>query len=412
MRAVKEFFHVVALSDALAHAAGFPVVGTERAPLAQAVGRVVAADVVSTVDVPGFRRSTMDGFAVRAASTFGASEGSPALLTVVGRVDMGTGTGLHVAPGEATHILTGGMVPHGADAVVMVEHTEALDETAIEVSRSVAPGQHVIEADEDAAVGQTVIGAGTRLRPQEAGLLAALGQVEVGVRRRPVVAILSTGDEVVAPDVEPGPGQIRDVNSTTLGALVERDGGVALQLGIVPDRYEDLLGACRRALDEADMLLVSGGSSVGARDLTLDVIAALPDSEVLLHGVAIKPGKPTILARVGGQAVWGLPGHVASAMVVYSVLVRPALEHISGLSATRRRRPRTSARLSRNLASVHGRVDFVRVRLEDRGGRCWAVPLPGRSGLIRTLVGADGLVEIDRDTEGLAEGAEVSVQLF
>ena len=407
---MKEFFQVRDLGEARALALGFATVGTERVPLAAGDGRVLAADLVAGQDLPGFRRSTVDGYAVIASSTFGASDSAPALLCVTASVEMGTRAEGSVKPGQAVRILTGGMLPRGADAVVMVEHTEEIDEVTIEVTRAIAPGGNVIEPADDVARGETLIRRGTRLRPQELGLLAALGSAEVEVFARPVVAILSTGDEVVPIETAPGPGQVRDVNTHTLSAMVERAGGVPLRLGIVGDDFDSLLAACRAALAGADTVLLSGGSSVGSRDLTLEVIEALPDSRVLLHGVAIKPGKPTILADVGGKAFWGLPGHVVSAMVVFHVLVRRHLEHLGGA------RPgvalRVSATLSRNVASVHGRLEFLRVRLEETDGRLRAIPVPGKSGLIRTMVEADGLVEIGRDIEGLDEGVDVLVELL
>jgi len=405
---MKEFFKVVDLEEARACAGRFAVVAAERVALAAAGGRVLAADFIAGADLPGFRRSTMDGYAVCASSTFGASDSAPALLTVVGSVEMGTRAEVGVRQGQAARILTGGMVPPGADAVVMVEHTEPIDEATIEVTRAVAPRENLIEPADDVGRGDTLLERGARLRPQELGLLAALGSREVEVFARPVVAVISTGDEVVPIEVDPAPGQIRDVNTHTLSAMVERAGGVPRRLGIVGDDFDALLAACRDALAGADIVLLSGGSSVGSRDLTLEVLEALPGSRVLLHGVAIKPGKPTILADVGGKAFWGLPGHVASAMVVFHVLVRRHLEHIAGA------RPglsiRVPALLSRNVASVHGRRDFLRVRLEERDGRLFAVPVLGKSGLIRTMVEADGLVEIARDVEGLVEGSEVRVE--
>ena len=410
---MSEFFKVISLEQAVARALGFPTVGTERVPLARSVGRILARDLSSPQDLPGFRRSTVDGFAVAAVSTFGASDSAPSLLELVGEVQMGVAATGAVGRGQAVRIPTGGMVPDGADAIVMVEHSERLDEATIEVSRAVAPGDNVIAAAEDAAAGQVVLRAGQRIRAQEAGLLAAIGQVEIEVYRRPVVAILSTGDEVVPPEQRPGPGQVRDVNATTLAALVEQAGGEALHLGIVPDELDALNAACRAALARADTLLISGGSSVGTRDHTLDVLQALPDAELLAHGVAIKPGKPTLLARSGPKAVWGLPGHVASAMVVFRVLVQPFLEQIAGLSADDPApSAQVSARLSRNLASAQGRTDFVRVRLERRPDGLWAVPVLGRSGLLSTMVGAHGMVAVPRDVEGLLEGAQVPVLLF
>jgi len=403
----REFLRVVDLPAALALAARFEPVDMERVALEAASGRVLAADVVAPADLPGFARSIVDGFAVRAASTFGASDGLPALLTVVGEVEMGRVAEGAVGPGEAARIPTGGMLPAGADAVVMVEHTEALDEATVEASRPVAPGDHVIQADEDVARGAVALERGVPLRAQELGLLAALGVAEVPVFRRPVVAILSTGDEVVDAGTEPGPGQVRDVNSHTLAAQVEACGCVARRLGIVIDEFEAFRAVVADALEQADLLLVSGGSSVGTRDLTIDVLQALPDSELLMHGVSLKPGKPTILARVGGKAVWGLPGHVASAMVVFEVLVRAFVERFGGLERPRGR-PRVRARLSRNVRSVHGRTDFVRVRLDGDQ----AIPVLGRSGLIRTMVEADGLVEIPRDSEGLDADTRVEVRLL
>ncbi|MCU0691690.1 MAG: molybdopterin molybdotransferase MoeA, partial [Polyangiaceae bacterium] len=400
---MKEFFQVVDLEAAEALSREFAVVGEEQIPLAAGNGRVLAADFVASSNLPGFRRSTMDGYAVCAVSTFGASDAAPALLTIVGSVQMGAAAGVHVGPGQAVRILTGGMLPSGADAVVMIEHTEPIDDATIEVTRAVAPRQNVIEPDDDARRGEVLLARGTRLRPQELGLLAALGCSAVHVFARPVVAILSTGDEVVPVESTPAPGQIRDVNSYTLAAMVERAGAIARQLGIVADDFDALLTACKSALNDADSVLLSGGSSVGSRDLTLAVLEALPGSRVCLHGIAIKPGKPTILANVGGKSFWGLPGHAASAMVVFHVLVRHHLEHLGGA------RPHTdlpvSARLRRNVASVHGRRDYVRVRLEQQDGEMWAVPVLGKSGLLRPMVQADGIVEIGRDVEGLEQGA-------
>ena len=403
---------MVGLDEALSHVSRFEAVGAELVSLADATGRILAEPLAAPTDLPGFRRSTMDGFAVVAASTFGASEAAPALLELVGSVAMGEVPSLPVGRGEAVALPTGGMLPPGADAVVMVEHTESLDATTLEVSHSAAPGQNVIEPSEDAARGEILLQRGAALRPQETGLLAALGLGSVPVFRRPIVAILSTGDEIVPVEVEPRPGQVRDVNSHSLAALVGQAGGVARSLGIVPDRLDDLLLAARAALEAADMLLISGGSSVGTRDLTVDVLEALPDSELLVHGVAIRPGKPTLLASVGGKAVWGLPGHVASAMVVFHTLVRPVLRRVAGLERDRKPEALVRATLSRNLSSVHGRVDFIRVRLDGPPDRLEAVPILGRSGLVRTMVEADGLLRIERNTEGLEAGTEVSVLLL
>jgi len=290
-----------------------------------------------------------------------------------------------------------------------VEHTEAIDDTTIEVYRSVAPGQNMIAVGEDIKKSEIALTGGSRIRPQEAGMLAALGCQAVTVFKKPTIGIISTGDEIVPVNEIPGQGQIRDINTYTLRGLVQQMGATALTYGIVPDDYKALLAKCTQALAECDMILVSGGSSVGARDFTIDVISAMPDFEILFHGISISPGKPTILARVQNKAFWGLPGHVVSAMVVFSRIVKPFIEQINGLSEDAGKNSRLTARLSRNLASAQGRVDYVRVRLIQKGEEIWAEPILGKSGLINTMVKADGLIEIGMNTEGLDQGAEVAV---
>jgi molybdopterin molybdotransferase len=405
---MKEFFKVESIEGVLAHVASFPSVDSETVSLAECLGRVTAEDVYSDVDIPDFNRSTMDGFAVKASSTFGASEANPAYLNVRGQIRMGGRPDFSIGPGEAARIATGGMLPEGADSVIMVEHTDALDDTTIEAYRSVAPGQHVIEKGEDIRHTQSALKAGTRIRPQEAGLLAACGHATVTVFRRPRVGIISTGDEVVPVDQVPGEGEIRDINTQTLSGLVLAAGGMPMVFGIVKDDRDDLLDKCRRALEGTDMVMISGGSSVGARDFTVEVLDTLPDTAILVHGISISPGKPTILARSGGKAFWGLPGHAVSAMVVFAVVVRPFLDRLCGLPETARLFP-VHAVLSRNLASAQGRVDFVRVRLSEARGVIKAEPILGKSGLINTMVQADGLIAIGMNTEGLDQGAVVAV---
>jgi molybdopterin molybdotransferase len=406
---MKEFFKVKTIDQALEYRDQFEPVRIENIPLSEAVGRVLATDIRSDIDLPDFARSIMDGFAVRGSSTFGASEGNPAYLNLKGTVAMGESSNLAVGPGEAVRISTGGMLPAGADSVVMVEHTEAIDDTTIEVYRSVAPGQNMIAVGEDIKKGETALAGGSRIRPQEAGMLAALGCQSVTVFKKPIIGIISTGDEIVPVQETPGPGRIRDINTYTLLGLVQQMGATALAYGIVHDDYQALLAKCTRALAECDMILVSGGSSVGARDFTIDVITAMPDSEILFHGISISPGKPTILARIQNKAFWGLPGHVVSAMVVFSQIVKPFIEHISGQDDAAPQKNRLTARLSRNLASAQGRVDYIRVRLAHKAGIIWAEPILGKSGLINTMVKADGLIEIGMNTEGLDKGSQVEV---
>jgi len=409
---MKEFFKVKTIDQVLEYRTQFHSVQTEKISLTESMGRVLAEDIQSDIDLPDFSRSIMDGFAVKGSSTFGASEGNPAYLNVTGSIAMGESPNLTVGPGEAVRISTGGMLPKGADSVVMVEHTDAIDDITVEVYRSVAPGQNMIEVGEDIKKDEITLTCGRRIRPQEAGLLAALGKSTLTVYKQPEIGIVSTGDEIVTIDKVPGPGQIRDINTYTLLGLVEDMGAKATRFGIVRDDYKALLATSSQALAQCDMVLVSGGSSVGARDYTLDVIAAMEDSELLFHGISISPGKPTILAKVQKKAFWGLPGHVVSAMVVFSRIVTPFLEYISGSVDNSKNKIRLMATLSRNVASAQGRVDYIRIRLNQKEGVLWAEPVLGKSGLISTMVKADGLVEIGMNTEGLDKGTQVEVILL
>jgi molybdopterin molybdotransferase len=406
---MKEFFKVKDLKTVLRYRIKFPRVGIETVPLLETVGRVLAEDLIADDDLPDFPRAIVDGYAVQGASTFGSGEGNPAYLTVTGSIAMGESPTLTIGPGEAAQIATGGMLPRGADSVVMIEHTEVIDKTTIEVYRSVAPGQNMIAIGEDIKKKTCVIKQGQMIRPQEAGLLAALGKQKIAVYQKPVIGIISTGDEVVPVNETPGRGQIRDINTYTLSGLIEQAGGKAVSYGIIRDSFENLFEKCQRALEQSHMVLISGGSSVGARDFTVEVFSALPDAEILVHGISISPGKPTILARVQNKAFWGIPGHVVSAMIVFSRVVRPFIEHISGKSEGKQKELRLQARLSRNVASAQGRVEFIRVQLRLDGDRLWADPVLGKSGLISTMVRADGLIEIDINTEGLEKGTVVEV---
>jgi molybdopterin molybdotransferase len=382
----------------------------EEVPLTAAVGRVLAKPVRAQEDVPPYTRSTVDGYAVRAEDTFGATEALPALLDLVEDIRMGAVPQKRLAPGQASRIATGGMLPPGADAVVMVEHTEELDATSFAVLRPVAPGENVIRAGEDVAAGEELLPANSRLRPADIGALAALGITEVPVWRRPRVAVLSTGDEVVPPEQTPAPGQIRDSNSYSLGAAAQEAGGEAVYLGLVRDEYRAVLDGVRRGLEVADVVVLSGGSSVGVRDVAAQVLTDLGPPGVLVHGVALRPGKPVLIALCQGKPVFGLPGHPVSALVTFDLFVRPAIHRLLGL----KERPRAGvrARLTRNLASAAGREDHVRVRLVETAEGFAAEPVLGKSGLLSTLVRADGTIVIPPAREGLRAGEEVEVYLF
>ena len=392
-----------------------PLAG-ESIALLCALGRTTAEAVTAHEDVPGFDRSVMDGYAVRAKDVFAASEGLPALLDLVGECPMGQAPTLVVGPGQAARIWTGGMMPEGADAVVMLEYSRPAGEGRVELTRPVGPGEHVLQKGEDAAVGQTLIPAGRVLRPQEIGLLAALGQETVLVRRKPRVAVISTGDEVVPVSARPAPGQVRDVNTYTLCALVEAAGAEAAPLGLVDDDAELLGRKSAEALASCDVLLLSGGSSAGKRDFSVQVLGALPGAEILLHGVNISPGKPLILGRSGAKILMGLPGHVAGALVTAELFVRFTLDRLLGRSEEAP--PWSSAlraKMTRSVASAQGRRDYIRVALlppENPGEPLRARPILGKSGLISTMVEAHGLVACPEEQEGLREGEERPVHLL
>ncbi len=407
---MKDFFNVTPLEKVFEYIATFPVVESETVYIDKATKRILAQNIRSEEDVPGFSRSTMDGYAVCAASTFGATEGNPAYLTINGAISMGENPAARVVPGSAIRISTGGMLPDGADGVVMMEYATEIDETTVEIYKSVAPGGNVITKGEDVQKGQALLPAGTKLRPPEIGLLAALGIEQVDVYKKPVVGIISTGDEIVPIQTIPGPAQVRDINSYSISSQVVQAGGIPVSFGIIKDNYDVLLETYRRALQKTDMLIISGGSSVGTRDLTIEVLRSLTDSKILVHGIPISPGKPTILARAGNKPVWGLPGHVTSAMVVFDRVVRPFIAHAAGITLDHNHHTRRiSAKTSRNIASTQGRTDFIRVRLRQSDDGLRAEPVLGKSGLINTMLQADGLVEIDMNTEGLDKGTEVSV---
>jgi molybdopterin molybdotransferase len=408
---MNHFFKVKSLEEVMERVKDFSLVDSELIPVGDAFSRVLARDLVARIDLPGFRRATMDGYAVAANSTFGASESNPAWLTLAGNISMGDIPGFALETGQAAKISTGGMLPPGADSVVMVEHAELIDDASVEIYKSVAPLQNVIDASEDVAKDETVLPRGTFIRPQEQGLVAGLGVSKIRVYKLPRVGIISTGDEIVPIEEEPSPGKIRDINSYTLSGFIREAHAEPVCYGIVRDDRAALQKALEKALEETDMVLISGGSSVGTRDFTVEAISSLKDTEILAHGISISPGKPTILARAGKKPVWGLPGQVVSAMVVFRIIVLPFLNRLKGLD-DRDRTIRVPAILSRNVASAQGRREFIRVLLEHGAGRITARPVLGKSGLIRTMIHADGLLEIGEHVEGLEKGALVDIILL
>jgi molybdopterin molybdotransferase len=408
VRAGREFFTTRTVSDALAGFRPGRRTPAETVPLPAALHRVPAQPVTAPHALPGFARSTVDGYAVRAADTYGVSDGLPGYLEVTGAVLMGAEPDVTVGPGTAAGMPTGGVLPAGADAVVMIEYTTEAMPGTIEVVRPVAPGDGVVRADEDAAPGAELAPAGRPLRAQDLGMLAAAGVTEVAVHRKPRVTVLSTGDEVVPPGTAAlRPGQVRDASAVALAGLVADAGGEPVQGGIVPDDAAALESALRAALGRSDLIVISAGSSVGARDETAGVVGGLGPPGIWCHGLAIRPGKPTLLAECGDVPIIGLPGNPRSALVIFRLLGVPLVRLVGGCTAAPPE-PAVRARLARDLASATGRLDVVQVRVQDG----LATPLFGLSALLSVLTAADGFVVVPEEATGLDAGAEVEVTLY
>ena len=383
-----------------------PVTEVQTVPLSGAMGRVLAEDIAAREYVPDFNRSTVDGYAVRAKDTFGCTDAIPAILPLQGEVLMGEGARFALKPECCGAVPTGGAVPDGADSVVMLEYTEDYGDGTIGILKSVAPGQNMIFRGDDVYPGKVILQKGRVLSSQDIGALAAIGQVQVPVQRKLTVGVISTGDELVPPEVMPGPGQVRDVNSPMLEAMLTAYGADVINYGIVADNEALLSETVRKAVSECDAVLLSGGSSVGVKDAACRIIESM--GSLLLHGIAIKPGKPTILGKTGAKPLVGLPGHPVAAYFITKLFVLPLLSRLSGRADTVYT---TTAAVSENISANHGRAQYHCCYLEDRDGVLIAHPIRGKSGLITTLAGAHGYFCIDRDCEGLPRGAQVQVTI-
>ncbi|MEK7782440.1 MAG: gephyrin-like molybdotransferase Glp, partial [Candidatus Binatota bacterium] len=363
---------------------------------------------------PHFHRAAMDGYAVQARDTFGASASLPAYLKVTGTVEMGKEATRPLGKGEAMRISTGGMLPPEGDAVVMVEYTDEAGEGTVEIHRAVSPWQNVILIGDDIKKGDLVFRRGRRLRAHDLGALTGVGISSIAVFKKPRVSLISTGDEIVDADTEPLPGQVRNINQHSLAGLIEECGAELNDLGVIRDDREALGMALIKALDLADLVLLSGGSSVGARDIALDAILSLPEARILFHGISVSPGKPTIFAKAAGKPLLGLPGYPVSALVIFDLFAAPLIRTLGGEDSTTACQFQKTARaiLKTNVASQIGREDYVRVILEEVDGQPYATPLPSKSGAIFTLVKADGMIRIDLNQEGVEKGEEVEVILF
>lgn len=383
---------------------------TEIIALEKSLNRVTATQIFSTENLPAFPRSSMDGYAVAARDTYGASESMPAYLEIQGEVFMGEIPIGKVSKGGCYKIPTGGIVPEGADSVVMFEHTIPVDETLIEVVKSVGEGGNISRPGEDICIGECALAKGVQLRPQDLGLLAGIGNTAVEVYRKVRVAILSTGDEIVHHGTPLVPGKIRNINSIALGAQAQQQHALVNDYGIVSDNREVFLEIMQQAIKENDIVLFSGGSSVGMRDLGEQIIEVLGPPGVLVHGTALKPGKPVILGMSGTTGIVGLPGHPVSAMTCFDIFVAPAIRQLSGKKdQPSMTLPRVQAHLTRNINSAPGRRDVIRISLDVKNDKVYASPVLGRSGSISVLSRADGYFIIDEASQGLSEGEMVEV---
>ena len=408
------FFKVVTPQEALRALLQVSPVGTEQIPTVRARARVLAEDLYSSVDLPHFHRAAMDGYAVKAKDTFGASQSLPAYLKLAGVVEMGKEATQLLRAGEAIRISTGGMMPPESDAVVMVEYADETDAGLVEIHRSVSPWQNVIQIGDDIKKGELVFQRGRRLRAHDLGALTGVGISSVLIYMRPRIALISTGDEIVDADTDPMPGQVRNINQHSLAGLIEGCGGELRDWGVIRDDKEQLIRAIGEALQWSDLVLLSGGSSMGAKDIALEAILSFPDSEFIFHGISVSPGKPTIFAKACGKPIMGLPGYPVSALVIFDLFAAPLIRKVGGEdeAALTKFVKTLRATLKTNISSQVGREDYVRVTLERDSERWLATPLPSKSGAIFTLVKADGMVRIDLNQDGLEQGEEVEVILF
>ena len=378
--------------------------------------RFLAEEIVSPDNLPGFNRSTMDGYAIRAEDSFGATDSLPSYLKIIGVIKMGVKPEFKINPGEAVKISTGGMLPEGANAVIMVEYTENIDDTIIEARRSISPWENVVREDEDLKTGEIMLRKGHRLCPQDMGVLAGIGKTNIKIYRKPKIAIISTGNEIIPAKEKPLIGQVRDINSYTLGACIEEAGGVPVYRGIIKDEVILLEQEIKKTIkeDKVEAVIISGGSSVGVRDVALEVLNRLGKPGVLIHGVSVKPGKPTILAIADNRPIFGLPGHPVSAMIIFDLFVRPLISWLQGgdYDYDFDSRKEVEAELTCNVLSDSGREDYVRVFVYEKGEKFYAEPIMGKSGLISTMVRASGLIKTGLNVEGLEKGSKVMVRLF
>jgi molybdopterin molybdotransferase len=382
---------------------------SEKINVLDAVGRTAAEDVHSKYNIPDFNRSTVDGYAIVASDTFGVTDSIPVFLDVIGQVDMGKASEVIIGKGKAAYIPTGGMVPSGSDSVIMIEHIEEMDSKTIAAYSPTAPGENVIKIGDDVAVDEKLISKGRQIKPQDIGVLTAAGIKQINVFEKPRVAVISTGDEIADPFGEIQFGEIRDINTYTLSAMLEEMGGLITLRKVIKDEYELLKDSVEGALEDSHIVIISGGSSVGTKDVTAKVIDSLGEPGVFVHGMAVKPGKPTIVGKAKGKALFGLPGHPVSALMVFRVLIG---HFIAKLMSREHYNMKVPAVCSVNVHSSPGKETFQMVELQQIDNGYLAVPLHGKSGAISLVSKASGFVRIPHNKEGISKGETVMVELI
>ena len=403
-----ELFNVVTVEEAnqIIDKSFSHEIESERVNILQSTGRICSEDIKSCCNIPEFKRSTVDGFAVSSRDVFGASEAIPSMLNIMGEVLMGKVPPTDIAGGECLYVPTGGMLPDSSDSVVLIEYSDKLDDNTVLIYSPAAPGDNVVQVGEDIGINDIVIKKGEKLRPYEIGVLASIGINEVSVYKRPRVGIISTGDEIVSPNTKPSLGEVRDINTYLLWSLMIEDGIEPVSYGIVKDDYNLLKQNLDKAFNECDAVLVSGGSSVGKKDQTVKVIKSYEDGEILVHCIAVKPGKPTIIGKHSGKVIFGLPGHPLACSVVYKILVR---NYLMNLMSYHEKAYGTTAVMSINYHKAKGREEYLPVELEIKDNITIAIPVFGKAGLISTFSKAWGYIKIKKNIEGLKEGQTVEI---
>ena len=381
----------------------------EEINILNSLGRVLAEDVYSNINVPEFNRSTVDGYAIKVSDSHGATDSIPSILNVLGEVMMGQEAKIAIKSGEAVYVPTGGMIPKGADGMIMIENTEKMDEDTVLIYKPISQDENIIQKGEDIEKGALALKKGRKITPEVVGVLAALGVSSFKVYKKPRFYSISTGDEIVGINEELTIGKVRDINSYALYALIEEIGGELVGNSIIKDDYNLLRDEVEKALDISDIVMISGGSSVGTRDYTHKVIDSFNGKGVFVHGVSIKPGKPTIMGEGKGRLIFGLPGHPVSSIIVFKAFLEYYINEKLGVE---RITPRVNAIMESNFPSAPGRTTYQMVKLSERDGKFYATPSFGKSGMISLLSESQGYVIIEIHEEGIYKGEEREVYLI